>query len=52
MHDFFLYFCVQDEYMLMIYRLGLNLKPDYLLTTALFTYPLPLLQMCTNFNLT
>ena len=24
----------------MIYRLGLNFKPDYLLTTALFTYPI------------
>ena len=37
--------------MLMIYRLGLNVKPDYLLMTALFIYPLPLLQI-ENFNLT
>ena len=36
----------------MIYRFGLNVKPDYLLMTALFTYPLPLLQIWTNFNLT
>ena len=28
-------------FLLIIYRLGLNVKPDYLLTTALFIYPLP-----------
>lgn len=39
-------------FVLMIYRLGLNVKPDYLLMTALFIYPLPLLQIWTNLNLT
>ena len=36
----------------MIYRLGVNVKQDYLLMTALFIYLLPLLQIWTNFNLT